>query len=187
MSDLAVINNPVTKDLAKPASDMVASFCGLIAMLRPGERAALRRMNISTPARTAGLVTGLLMTAGFENPQKISDAVFRRWSILAHCAGLLSGTGKTNAHSGEWSRGLGQRLSVAGYSENRLMRLTSAKGTALEDQVVRAVRYLAQANGAPVNMKTVRDLIDPERAESARLTIARNYYAANHTSEGNAK
>jgi hypothetical protein len=130
------------------------------------------------------------MAAGFEDPQKISEAVFRRWSILAHCAGLLSGTGKTSAHSGEWSRSLGQRLSEVGYSEYRLMRLTSAKGSALEDQVVRAARYLAQANAAPVNMKTVRDLLDPVRAEAARLNIARSYYATNHANtapQGSAK
>jgi hypothetical protein len=180
MSDLTVPTDPLAEGPVEPANDIVASFCGHIAMLRPGERATLRRMNISTPARSAGLVTGLLMAAGFESPQKISEDVFRRWSILAHCAGLLSGTGNTSAHSGEWSRGLGQVLSVAGYSENRLMRLTSAKRSALEDQVVRAVRYLAQANAAPVNMRTVRDLLDPDRAESARLTIARGYYAANY-------
>ena len=180
MSDFAVLTDPGATRPPEPASEIIGSFCGRIALLRSGERAALRRMKISTPARSAGLVTGLLMAAGFENPQKISEAVFRRWSILAHCAGLLSGTGKTSAHSGEWSRGFGERLSVAGYSESRLMRLTSARGSALEDQVVRAVRYLAQANAAPVNMKTVWDLLDPDRAETARLTIARSFYAANH-------
>ena len=60
MSDLAVSTDPAAMGPIEPASDIVASFCGRIAMLRPGERAALRRMNISTPARSAGLVTGVL-------------------------------------------------------------------------------------------------------------------------------
>lgn len=159
--------------------DVVASLASRVAGLATGDRANLRRMTIHSSARTAGTVSGLLMSAGLSNVGKMSDSVFRRWSIVAHCAALLSGTGRNNAHAPGWQNGLGRRLQAVGYSENRLMRLTSAKGTALEGQVVRAVRFIAQSGGGPVDLRTIRDLLNPEKAETARMAIARSYYSAN--------
>jgi CRISPR type I-E-associated protein CasB/Cse2 len=80
-------------------------------------------------------------------------------------------------------RGFGRALHEAGYSENRLMRLTAARGDALVDQVLRAGRYLAQAGAVPINLRTVHDLIadEPARAEAARLRIARDYYTAEYS------
>ena len=159
--------------------DVVASLAARVVGLSTGDRANLRRMTIDSPARTAGTVSGLLISAGLSNVGKMSDIAFRRWSIVAHCAALLSGTGRNNAHAPGWQNSLGRRLQAVGYSENRLMRLTSATGTALEGQVVRAVRFIAQGGGGPVDLRTVRDLLNPEEAESARMAIARSYYSAN--------
>ena len=65
-------------------------------------------------------------------------------------------------------------------SENRLMRLTSARGKGLEAQIIRAVRMLAQKGQVPVNLRTLFALIghDPDKAEDARIRIAKDYYAA---------
>lgn len=158
--------------------DFVASLAARISALSPGDKSNLRRMTIDSPARSAGLVTGLLVSAGMANIGGMPDIAFRRWSILAHCAALLTGTGSANVHAPGWQNGLGRRLQAANYSENRLMRLTAAKGPALEDQVVRAVRFIAQSGGGPVDLRTVRDLLDPDKAEAARMTIARSYYSA---------
>lgn len=158
--------------------DFVASLAARISTLSPGDKSNLRRMTIDSPARSAGLVTGLLVSAGVTNIGGMPDTTFRRWSILAHCAALLTGTGSANAHAPGWKNGLGRRLKAAKYSENRLMRLTAAKGPALEDQVVRAVRFIAQAGKGPIDLRTVRDLLDPDKAEAARMTIARSYYSA---------
>jgi len=64
------------------------------------------------------------------------------------------------------------------------MRLTTARGSALIDQLVRAARYLKQAGQVPVDLRSVRDLVsdDPARVEGARLRIARDYFAADHAS-----
>ena len=65
------------------------------------------------------------------------------------------------------------------------MRLTAARGPALDDQVVHAARYLAQDGSGPVDLRTVRNLVgdDPARAEEARMLIARDYYSAQYASE----
>ena len=72
-----------------------------------------------------------------------------------------------------------------GLSENRLMRLTSARGKGLEAQIIRAVRMLAQKGQVPVNLRTLFALIgnDPDKAEDARIRIAKDYYAAEARSE----
>lgn len=175
-------DTPAIEDIAAievGQKDIVASLAARVAGLATGDRANLRRMTIASPARTAGTVSGLLISAGLNDVGKMSDIAFRRWSIIAHCAALLSGKERNNAHAPGWENGLGRRLQAVGYSENRLMRLTSAKGAALEGQVVHAVRFIAQSGGGPIDLRTIRDLLNPEKAEFARLAIARSYYSAN--------
>ena len=95
-------------------------------------------------------------------------------------AGVLTLSATAGANPPSPARPLGQALHAAGYSENRLMRLTTARGPALTDQVVRAARYLAQAGQVPVDLNTLRGLVSDSEdlAESARLRIARDYYSA---------
>jgi len=177
---------PIPSSDEEPAEptrrDLVASLAARIAVLPTGDKAQLRRMDASNPARTGGLITGLLMAAGMDRVGSIQDDEFRRWAILAHCAALLTGTSTNGAHAPGWQNGLGRKLRDAGYSEARLMRLTSANGPALEAQVIRAARFLAQKSALPVDLRTMRQLLDPDRAETARLSIARGFYA-NATSQ----
>ena len=82
------------------------------------------------------------------------------------------------AHPAYWR--LGTALHAAGYSENRLLRLTATRGEQLNGQIVRAARMLAQAGQAPVNLWTFLHLAgrDPDKAEEARIRIAQDYYSA---------
>jgi len=176
---------------AAPAKkDPVASIAGQIPHLPTGQRAALRRMYLTQnrrPGDAAGVVMGLLHRAGVPQLDRIGEAAFARWSLLAHVAAVLSGTAAQTPHAP--GRGLGRALWEAGYSENRQMRLTSARGPALDDQVRLAARFLAKAGKVPVNLWTIRDLIggNPERAETARFTIARDFYDAGRAGRGDAQ
>lgn len=147
--------------------------------LTTGDRAALRRLYLTRSPAAEGVVIGLLHRA--EVPEaEWREPAFARWQLLAHVAAVLSGTSGAAPHAPTAS--FGRALHAAGYSEHRLMRLTSARGAALEDQIVRAARYLAQDRQVPVDLWEVRNLLSVERAEAARLKIARDYYAAHHAS-----
>lgn len=181
--------NAVPAETVAERKDPLASLAGQIAYLPNGERAFLRRMYLAgnRPERAVGVVMGLLHRAGVPSAVWRNEKAFGRWCLLAHVAALLSGTAGLAPHAP--GRRLGQALFTAGYSENRLLRLTAARGLALEDQVRCATRYLAQAGMVPVDLRTIYDLIsdDSARAERARLDIARDYYGAAHASEGDTK
>jgi len=165
--------------------DPVASLAGQVAHLPNGDRAALRRIYLTRSVGADGVVQGLLHRAGVTPSDR--PEVFAPWRLLAHVAALLAGTGGQQPHAP--GRRLGAALHAAGYSENRLLRLTAARGPALHDQIVRAGRMLAQGGQAPVNLWQVLDLAgrDPERAEAARIRIAQDYYAAAARAEGDTK
>lgn len=156
--------------------DPIASIGKQVARLSTGDRARLRRIYLTRSPEADGVVLGLLHRASVT----LSDdaVVFDRWRLLAHVAALLSGTGGAQPHAP--GRRLGRALHEAGYSENRLLRLTAARGPALHDQIVRAARMLAQGGQAPVDLWTLFHLVgrDASRAEEARIRIAQDYYAA---------
>lgn len=130
-------------------------------------------------------MVGLLHRAGVT----VSDHLpaYEPWRLLTHVAALLSGTGAEQPHAS--GRRLGAALHAAGYSENRLLRLTAARGQPLAEQIIRAARMLAQAGQAPVNLWSFYHLAgrDPKAAEEARIRIAQDYYSAAARSEGEAK
>lgn len=169
---------------AKP-KDPVASLAGQVPHLSTGDRAALRRIYLTGSRKADGVVVGLLHRAGVEAPERAE--AFAPWRLLAHVAALLSGTGGEQPHAP--GRRLGAALQAAGYSENRLLRLTAARGPALHDQIVRAARMLAQGGQEPVNLWTLLHLAgrDPDKAEEARIRIAQDYYSAQARSEGDPK
>jgi CRISPR type I-E-associated protein CasB/Cse2 len=161
--------------------DPVDSIAGQIPYLSTGDRALLRRMYLTESHEADGVVIRLMYRSGLTAPS--DPRVFAPWRLLVHCAALLSGTGGLYPHS--TGRRLGAALHEIGLSENRLMRLTSARGGGLEAQVIRAVRMLSQKGQAPVNLRTLFALIghDPDKAEAARIRIAQDYYAAEARSE----
>lgn len=170
--------DPTATDPAKPDGDggAMVSISGQVRYLSTGDRAALRRMYLTRSRAVDGVVVKLLLGAKLSPRDYQSD--YDRWKLIAHVAATLSGTGAVQAHAA--GRRLGAALHAAGYSENRLLRLTAARGQALIDQVVRAVHMLAQGGQAPVNLWTLYHLVgnDPVQAEAARLRIAQDYYAA---------
>lgn len=165
--------------------DAVASIAGHLSVLSTGEHATLRRMYLTKKPAADGVVVKLLLHAQVEQRDYQRD--YAAWKLLAHAAALLSGTGKKDPH--DPAQGLGTALRDAGFSENRLLRLTAARGEPLRDQVILAVRMLAQAGKGPVNLRTLLHLVgrDPDRAEKARIRIAQDYYAAASRSEGETK
>ena len=165
--------------------DAVASIAAQIARLSKGDRAALRRIYLTKSHEADGVVIGLLHHAGVT--MKLSPTNIAPWRLLTHVSALLSGTGGGQSHAP--GKRLGAALSAAGYSENRLLRLTAAQGAGLYGQIIRAARILAQSGEASVNLWTVFHLAghDPARAEEARIRIAQDYYAAEARAEGDSK
>lgn len=170
---------------SQEVKDPVASIGGQIPYLPAGDRARLRRLYLTQSYQADGVVVGLLHRAGVAVPEA-SDA-YAPWRLLVHVAALLSGTGAEQPHAP--GRRLGTALHAARYSENRLLRLTTARGPGLQAQIIRAGRMLAQAGQAPVNLWTLLHLAgrDPDQAEEARVRIAQDYYAAKARSEGESK
>lgn len=177
-SEVAVQAAPGTIPTPK---NPVESIAGQIPYLSTGDRALLRRMYLTESHEADGVVIRLMYRAGLTAPS--DPRAFAPWRLLAHCAALLSGTGGLYPHS--TGRRLGAAMQDIGLSENRLMRLTSARGKGLEAQVIRVMRMLAQKGQAPVNLHTLFALIghDPDKAEDARIRIAKDYYAAEARSE----
>ena len=175
------IDAPAEEAPAQRDKDHLASFCARIPHLSTGHRAALRRLFLTQSEQAVGVVTGLLLASEVPEPAWRDPLGFARWQLLAHAAAVLSGTEAVAPHRRGVS--LGRALHQADYSDNRLMRLTSARGPALVDQIVRAVRVLAAKGIVPVDLRTLHALsADAERADAARLRIARDYYAAAHAS-----
>lgn len=180
--DATPAREPPDADKPGKEKDAVASVCGQVSQLPTGDRAALRRLFLTRSESAVGVVTGLVLRAEVPNAEWLRPATFGRWQLLAHVAAVLSGTAAVPPHHPGVS--LGRALHQAGYSDLRLMRLTSARSTALVDQIVRAARVLAAAGAVPVNLRTLHDLSHDigDVAEAARLRIARDYYAAAHAS-----
>lgn len=167
--------------------DPVASIAGQMPYLSTGDRARLRRIYLTRSLGADGVIVGLMIRAGVEPPRPEDQHLFDPWRVLAHVAALLSGTAGGQPHSP--GRRLGAALQAAGFSENRLLRLTAARGDALRGQVIRAARMLAQAGERSVNLWSLFNLVgrDPDRAEQARIAIAQDYYAAEARSAGDTK
>lgn len=168
---------PVAEAPDKP-KDPVASVAAQIAKLSNGDRALLRRLYLTqasqSRARAAdGVVIGLLHKAGVGIPAH--PEAYENWRLLAHVAAVLSGTGGKQPHAP--GRRLGTALANAGYSENRFLRLTAARGEPLRDQIRLAARMLAQAGEAPVDLRSIFYLAGRD-ADEARIRIAQDYYAA---------
>jgi hypothetical protein len=174
---------PDTKPATKPYDkDPVASLCSQIPTLSTGARAALRRLFLTRSDQATGIVVGLLVRSGMPESGWHKPADFARWELLAHAAAVLSGTAGPDPHQPGIDAALGRKLHDAGYSELRLMRLTSARGPALTDQIVRAARMLAASGQVPVDLWTLHHLTHPDEshADAARLDLARAYFSAQH-------
>lgn len=177
------VNELVVERPTDAPKDWIDSIGGQLPHLPIGDRAALRRLFLTKSRTAEGVVIGLLMKAGVTDAAWRGPTAFARWRLIAHVAAVLSGTAAIMPHAP--GARLGRALYSAGYSSIRLMRLTTARGPALVDQIVRAARFLAQAGQVPIDLRTIRDLAsdDPATVETARLRIAQDYYAAAHSNK----
>lgn len=155
------------------------SVCNQVPHLSNGDKAALRRMYLVDAYRTDGVVHALILRARASVPPG-DDALFESWRLLAHTAAVISGTVKRSPYSEE--RSLGRSLHLIGLKKNAVLRLLTARGPALDDQVRRIARLLARGgpDSIPTNLRTLRELADPDPivAEDARRLIARDFFAA---------
>lgn len=175
----AVENAIVTAE--EESSDAMVLISRYLSTLRPaglsnGDHATLRRMFLKREPVFEGVVIKLLLSAGVD--RRAYERDFGAWRLVAHVAALLSGTARLRAHDSRY--GLGHALEAAGLSENRLMRLTAARGEALYDQVALVGRMMAQRGAGPTNLWMLLDLAgsDLQKAERARIRIVQDYYTA---------
>ena len=177
--DIVIAGTPVNEDsmerLAEKIRDLSAGDCALL------RRLYLVQSSSSRSYQADGVVVGLLHSAQISVPGDVGR--YEVWRLTAHVAALLTGTGASPHSAHDRRRSLGKALATADYSENRLLRLTAARGPLLVDQIVRAARVLARSDqgqgGRPaVDLWTLFDLAGtrPAEAEAARLRIAKDYY-----------
>lgn len=172
-----------------PARTVMDRIADSIGELSNGDHALLRRMYLTGRRRQAdGVVLGLLHRAGVNlEGMERNAGQYARWCLVAHVAALLSGTTRRVMHVP--NARLGEALFAADYSENRLLRLTAARGEPLRDQIIRAARVLAQAGATRIDLWSIYHLAagTTDRAEAARIRIAQGYYAATARFEGDTK
>jgi hypothetical protein len=146
--------------------------------------APLRRMAPEQWSTHLSALMPVLVKAGVP-VQRIDAQDMARWASVVHLVATLAGTAGTMAHSA--SRPTGRVLFDTRFSEARLEKLLSARGTALADRMAQLARFLAANGGIPVDLRPLADLIlstdrDNGRAEIARLRIAGDYFGAAQTS-----
>lgn len=178
-------DNPVTTSPSPtPQGKLpIEAIARHIQTLPNGERAQLRRMYLTGRYEADGIVVRVLIHAGV-NPPLHPDGL-HPWKMLAHCAAVLSGTGKIGALPHAREKSLGAALHRAGLTEDRMLRLTSARGRMLDSLLVQTIRRVAQQGAGPVDLFTIFGLIGhrEDKAEEARLRIAREFYTADARSK----
>lgn len=182
---------------ARPRSwgDTAVSMSGYIAQLaerRRGDLAELRRMDPDDP--DAAVFWRLLAQYELLNS---GEAVERKWALILHGIALMTpansgGDNPQTAHDGYMP--VGRALFLGGeaqraqgfYSESRLNRLLTARGTMLRVLQARMFRMLA-ASGVSFNWREMAQFIlnevyNEDAAEQGRRRIARDYYQAKRRS-----
>ena len=180
-----------------PASwgDIAFEIAGEIAgrNFSPGDRAALRRMDLDNP--DAAAFWRLLAPRG----QLGCPPLERKWALILNGIALMTPTisretGGRSAHDG--ATPVGRALFLGGgtqrakgfYSETRFNRLLTARGSMLRILLARMFRMLA-ATDVSFNWREMAQFIlnedyDEERAEDARRRMARDYYRAERQNSG---
>ena len=162
-----------TRDPEGKRKDPIASMAGQIRHLGNGERAKLRRLDLTASPMADGIIYGMLARAGIDF-SRIRDDEMDAWRLAALAGALMSGSGGGAAHAP--NRNMGRTLQRAGYSEARLMQLA---GQPSRDRIIRAVRLLAKKGDGPYDLRTVHQLADPDPGTrtAATRTLVRDYFA----------
>lgn len=158
-----------------PDDDWMQMISRRVRQLSTGDRAALRRMELTRSPAAGAVVVKLLL--GAKIPAGRYEADWDRWRLIGHFAGMLSGTAAVYPH--DERRGVGGALFEAGFSEKRLLRLLASRGEALRDQLALAIRILARER-KPINLWALYHLLgdDPGKSDAARLRITQQFFAA---------
>ncbi|WP_156349033.1 MULTISPECIES: hypothetical protein [unclassified Sphingomonas] len=146
-----------------------------------GQRASLRRIPLTKSFKADGTIIAFITKANVPLYKREHD--FDRWRMLTHFAAMLVGTGEAGPNLPfvhKEKKCLGTILGTLDYPEVRLLRLLSVRGEALDDQVRRVARILAQKGERQVNLWRLYHLLsgDAKSAEAARIAIAHNFYIA---------
>lgn len=157
---------------ARTPRDHIARIVRALSVpsLGTGTLASLRRGDPSMVLRQA---------AFYRMASSLDDSELRgenglRWATVVHCIAVGP---KTNPPV---TRGMGDALADAGYSESRFARLLSANGEAFRDQAILVARFL-RAHDKPCSWLDLSELVlvesrSEKRAEQLRLNLARDYY-----------
>ena len=170
-------------------SDIAFRFAGTIAGYnenRRGDLAGLRRMDPDDP--DAAVYWRLMASEDLFRGQEVET----KWALILHGIALMTptnsnGNNSVSAHDGQMPVGRALFLGSESqqdsgfYSEMRLNRLLTARGSMLRTLLARMFRMLASA-GVRFNWREMANFIladeDGEAAERARRRIARDYYQA---------
>ena len=152
-----------------------------------GDKATLRRMDPSEP--NSAIFWKLMSQRGISR-----NADVRKWGLIMHGIAVMSHTAGL-AHSPRIQigralyEGDGNRQPF--YSEARLSTLLSARGDALHRILARLFRMLARErcafNWRDMAWFILNEGYNEERADEARIEIARAYYRAEYSSQANAE
>ena len=147
-----------------------------------GDKASLRRMNPASP--NSAVFWKLMSQRGISR-----NADVRKWGLIMHGMALMShAAGQAHNARIRVGRALyeGDGSRPPFYSEDRLSTLFAARGTALQSILARLFRMLASQRCA-FNWREMAWFIlnegsDEQRADEARIEIARAYYRAEYSS-----
>ncbi len=156
-------------NLEGPLGAIIGRLSGVVGSenFSSGERAGLKRITPgSLPPLTFYRFAFRHLPEGWEGQQEA-------WMMVVAGLALMS----PNPHRP--ARSAGRALAESGYAESRLERLLAAKEEdVLHTLLLRAVRFLAAKNESINWVDFARLLLTKDRAklETARLSIARDYY-----------
>lgn len=161
--------------------DPMESLAQQLRYSSTGQRAALRRVALTKSFEADAIVLAFITKAQVSEYDRRHG--FDRWRMIAHVGAMLVGTGEPGPNRPfihARNKSLGKILVALDYPENRLLRLLSVRGEALDDQVRRVARILAQKGERQINLWTLYGLLDGNeaKAKAARIKIAHDYYAA---------
>ncbi len=147
-----------------------------------GDKASLRRMNPESP--NSAVFWKLMSQRGISRNADVS-----KWGLIMHGMAVMSHA-SARAHNPRINVGRalyeGDGSRTPFYSEDRLSTLLAARGPALRRILARLFRMLASQRCA-FNWREMAWFIlnegsHEERADEARIEIARAYYRAEHSS-----
>ncbi len=188
---------PTAADTPKPspwsATNSIARWLGRDDA-PTGERAGLRRMDVSGPLVEPSFHRVVAMFAHDDAP---GPGMLRRYAVLVHCLALASGLalpgerakGSTETPKVGFKDRLGGALHEASYSEARLTKLLNGGADDLAVTLPRMVRFLV-AKGQAFDRRGLTGLLfnapDSDKGREARQSIAADFYRAEHAAKSKA-